>query len=212
MPPSYSVIILSAGFSTRMGRDKLFLQYDNHHTFMEKLISEYKNFGCGEIVLVINKKLDLKIKSSSFKNLKGVRFVINKRVQSGKYYSVKLGLNQLGENTGKTYCFIQDIDHPFTDSPLLNTLTNIQDFEYSVPVFNNRGGHPILLGPQVIEMLKKTRVNELTLKDVLKNSKRKNIEVNTDSILKNINSPKTYIKHFGSELWNKHKEQQNHFF
>ncbi len=50
----YSAIILSAGKSSRMGVPKFSLMFDDKSTFLEKIINAYADFGCEEIIVVLN--------------------------------------------------------------------------------------------------------------------------------------------------------------
>ena len=59
-----SAIILSAGFSKRMKMNKTELRFDNNHNFFQKITEEYLNFGCKEVIVVMN--------SENYKSLKSV--------------------------------------------------------------------------------------------------------------------------------------------
>ena len=49
-----SVVILAAGFSSRMKQAKFSLKFDNNRTFLEKIIEEYQTFAGKEIIVVLN--------------------------------------------------------------------------------------------------------------------------------------------------------------
>ena len=44
------VIVLAAGLSERMGHPKAFMMWNNHITFLEKLVNEYTSFCSTQIV------------------------------------------------------------------------------------------------------------------------------------------------------------------
>ena len=61
----FSVIILAAGNSTRMGVPKFSLRFNSKHTFIEHIAQEYYDLGCKEIIIVINESGDSFIKENT---------------------------------------------------------------------------------------------------------------------------------------------------
>lgn len=186
-----SVVILSAGVSSRMRTDKAFLKVDNEQTFLEKIIKTYTNWGVGEIVVVTNNYQVDKVKSLVFLP-ENMKVIINEYPDIGRFYSVKLGLHAIRSNSN---CFIQNIDNPFTTQKTLNLLFDqMEDDSTIIPVFENRGGHPVLLGTQIKNHILEHEKNDEILKDFLKRYKIKRIEGGTSRILTNINNPGEYDK------------------
>ncbi len=50
----FSVIILAAGKSSRMGLPKLSLRYNENKIFIEHIVNKYEDFRCKEIIIVEN--------------------------------------------------------------------------------------------------------------------------------------------------------------
>jgi molybdenum cofactor cytidylyltransferase len=182
-----SVIIPAAGASSRMGSPKPKLRLQNGNTFAGYLLKVYAEFGADPVVIIVNKESDLKGCDN------GTAIVVeNNHVDLGRSYSIKLGLMKTGNNRK---CFIQNIDNPYFDKSLLTLLLgNIQEDSYLIPVFNGKGGHPVLLGEKIIADLKgKDPFGDF--REVLSCYKRIEIPWSDPGILLNINSPSDYRKY-----------------
>ena len=182
-------IILSAGLSSRMGTHKALLQYDNKHSFITKIIEIYKEAGINKIHVISNPDLA--------KNLyiENVNIIINDKPEYERFYSVKLGCANL--NHGSIFCFIQNCDNPFLKIDLINQLLeNISDADYAVPVFYDRGGHPILIGKKIIDHIKSLSFLQNNLREVLSSFNIKKIDVDDENVLLNINTLEEYNKYF----------------
>jgi molybdenum cofactor cytidylyltransferase len=125
--------------------------------------------------------------------LKSVPFilVVNHQVERGRSWSIKLGIDCVPAGHG---CFIQNIDNPSAEPALLKSLHSvIKSDGYVVPVYNGKGGHPVLLGRFVVDHIR-TLKDEFDFRDVLKQFTRIEIPWNGDGILWNINTPADYKK------------------
>lgn len=193
------VIILAGGNSNRFGSPKPFLLFNRHTTFLEKIVNEYLEFGCIDIVLVINQNLSeifCNTFSESFRSK--IKVIYNSNSELGRFYSLKLGVSSDDSlDYSAEYYFIQNIDNPFTDSLTLQKLyDNRKDNAYVTPVFLNRGGHPILIPGIIIELIKKEKNINLNIKDFLSQFNKITVEIDSDKLLVNINTPDDYKKYF----------------
>jgi len=185
---SASTLILAAGESSRMGVPKPFLKFDKQHLFIDKIINEYLDFGCNEIVVVTNKNLE-----KDYFSKDKVKIVINEHLEYGRFYSVKIGVKELSNE----FCFIQNIDNPFVCQDILNLLfIEKNNADYLVPEFEHIGGHPVLIGKNIIDGLKIELNNDLNFRDFLKSFDCKRIECYDKNILININTPEDYKEYF----------------
>ena len=194
MIKKYSVVILAAGKSSRMGKAKFLLKYDKNTTFLEKIVNEYKVFGCVNIVIVLNEQGANLIKTQVANFSTKAKIVINYHPEWERFYSIKLGLNALGE---KHPTFIHNVDNPYANMLTLSLLLeHVVGYEYAIPVFNYRGGHPILLSEKVINDIINEKDHSLNLKHFLKPYKKSKVEVNDKNILLNVNSSEDYASFF----------------
>ena len=192
-----AAIILSAGKSERMEFPKALLKFDSDTTFLEKLVEKYRELGIRQIVIVTNSENNAAIKKLTKYNwLDSVKIVVNENIELGKLHSVKTGLRHVSPDM--LYCYLQDVDRPLINRNLLLQLYSGKlVLGYSSLVYQNKRGHPILIGKNVIGVLKKMPVVKQTLNEVLKQFPSIDSSTINKNILVNINTPEDYATHFG---------------
>jgi len=162
-----SAIILSAGFSSRMKQAKFSLMFDKQKTFLGKIVQEYLDFNCNEIIIVMNSD-GIKLKEQL--NLSfpiNVKFILNKHPEKERFLSLKVGLKSLTEHN---FTFMQNIDNPFVSQKILNTLySNSVSDDYIIPSYKNKGGIPVLLSEQITSSIINETENDINLKEYLQN-------------------------------------------
>lgn len=184
-----AAIILAAGMSERMGKQKYNLDFSEEETFLDHIIYVYRRFVVSELVLVVNESIELE----AFQDDETIKIVVNNKLEYGRFYSVQLGLKELKSSA----VFIQNIDNPFVNTGLLMSLQNgIGLADFAVPVYKKKGGHPVLLSPEIIESIRKDFKSTNHFNDVLKSFNRQDVFVNDPYIGVNINTPEGYQKYF----------------
>lgn len=183
-----SVVILAAGNSGRMVCPKPFLKWNDKWTFVEKIIDTYSHFLCDQIVLVLNED-GYKIfceKYPDYRNYSNLVLALNKFPEYERFYSIMTGISKL-ERTD--YCFIQNVDNPFVNNSILESLFNSVDkSDYYVPTYDGKGGHPILINNTVINSISNFSHHEIKLNDFLRPFNKKTIRTEDESVLYNINT------------------------
>jgi CTP:molybdopterin cytidylyltransferase MocA len=189
--PLVSVIIPAAGNSGRMGFDKALLTFPAGLNFADHLGTVYHAFGAEPVVLVVNRTFDRsKVDPGLFV------FVANEHVEKGRSYSIRLGIKKI---TAGSVCFIHNVDNPFADLLLFDLLlAAVSPDGYVVPVCDGRGGHPVLLGSNVVEYLRKSEI-PADFRMALQQFRRMEIPFMDERILRNINTPADY-EEFRSQL------------
>ncbi|MCD4792791.1 MAG: NTP transferase domain-containing protein [Bacteroidales bacterium] len=187
-----SVIILAAGFSSRMKQAKFALKFDEKITFLEKIVQEYDVFGCKEIIAVMNSEgIALKNKL----NLcfpENVKFILNKYPERERFYSLQTGLKAMKDSS---YVFIQNIDNPFVDQDILTLLyEHRKKADYIAPTFKAKGGHPILISNIISKKIIKEVSYNINLKEYLNKFAKFKFQINNNKILLNINNKQDYLK------------------
>ncbi len=189
-----SALILAAGKSSRMGKPKFALKFNKKLTFLEEIISCYTRFCCQEIVIVMNEIGKDYLQSQAIELSENCTIILNSHLEWERFYSVKLGLQALKL---KTPAFIHNVDNPFVNSELLDDMFRLSTTsDYIVPVYKNRGGHPILLSQKIINDLILEEKNDLILSNFLHQYDKKKYEVADASVLININTPELYQTFF----------------
>jgi len=196
MNKTHSVIILAAGKSSRMGKAKFSLKYNDKLTFIEKIIKTYQDFRCKEIIVILNKEGLEVFKNLLIKNLNSVKLIVNNHLEYERFYSIKLGLSNLMQTNS---VFIQNSDNPFITTLLLdNLILNLDEYDYINPYYNEKGGHPVLLSQKTVKSIIAEKENNLNFKEYLRGFSQKKLNTNDKNILININLPSEYLKWFKS--------------
>ncbi len=189
-PKNCSVLVLAAGRSERMGSPKHLLRYDDNHTFLEYIVEQYRGFGCGQVVVVINEEAVVLFKTGIPEKLKDVVFVINRHPEWERFYSVQLGLQKL---SGASHVFLHNVDNPYASQDVLQSLIDKNDAgDYVVPYYKGRGGHPVLLNPAVVQAIVGEQNPRRNLKDLLADFSKVTVAVNDENVLLNINTDEQY--------------------
>lgn len=188
----FSVIILAAGNSSRMGFPKLALKYSDSKTFIEHIANEYDRFGCTEIILVVNVGNFKYFKDNMLQLPKRIEVVVNDHPEWHRFYSLKKGIQALRK---KTMVFMHNVDNPFVSQDTLDLLIKYsKNADYISPEFKGRGGHPVLLSEKIVSDILKSNKDQVHLKEFINQFQRRKVEVPDENILVNINDKKEYIK------------------
>ncbi len=189
---NYSTIILAGGNAARMNYPKPWLRLDNDITFLAEIVTAFKSFGITDIVVVLNTKFTTKEWSKEFLMIEQNTTIIkNPYPEKGRLFSLQLGLKAIKNNT----VFIHNVDNPFIENDVLAQLSNnIENNGITIPSFNNKGGHPVIINESVKNEIINNYKNYKTLKEVFKHFPKKYVEVKNSSILRNINTPEELKK------------------
>ncbi len=149
-------LILAAGESSRMGRDKALLPYRGR-TFIETIVTKLREAGIERVVVVLGHHPEIIQQASGIAGASGVEVVINPDYRRGQTSSLQTGLGALqkpaGEKRGNetqapkaiVLCLV---DHPAFDPATVQAL--VARFErtaapVAVPTYEGRRGHPVLI-------------------------------------------------------------------
>lgn len=193
-----AVLILAGGLSERMDFPKPWLPFNKNQTFLEKIVKEYFRFGCRQMIVVINEAYCDAQQELHLNDLaKYAKIILNKHPKKGKSYSIYSGMKKISDCP---YLFVQNIDNPFIDLELLTAIYQSRNEDgYTVPVFENKGGHPILIGKQIIEELRNVNPESFNLRELLNDYHRTEIEYSKSEILANINTQEDYNSFFNED-------------
>ncbi len=180
------VIILCGGYSSRMGFPKPFLEIDNN-LLVQHISNVYRNFGVKNPIIVLNKEL---YSDNWMNNINALSLnnclVKNEFPDLGRSYSLEIGLKLLDKNVA---CFIQNIDNPDISVELLrNMFQELESDNFVVACNTGIGGHPILVGKEIINHLKQMNGSEWILKDELKRFSKVKVEASSNNVLLNLNT------------------------
>jgi molybdenum cofactor cytidylyltransferase len=167
-----------------MGTQKALLAFGNGENFAGHLIRSFKEYGCDPVVLVVNDDFE-QIRLNAGKHLT----VVNHHIRRGRFYYILLGLQHIPEGHG---CFVHNVDNPFLEPELLNTLIEASSTDnYVVPCYKGRAGHPVLLGSHLLPEFQ-WREYASDFREILKGFRRIEVPYPDERITWNINTPNDY--------------------
>jgi len=182
-------VILAAGKGSRMGLPKWQLKMPNGDYFYISLVEIFKEFEC-ETVLVINEQDYIKLAPQL--NSQNISYAVNSRLDLGRSYSLQCGLKIL---SSADFCFVHNIDNPYLSSDLLKTLkARIGNFDYALPEYKGKGGHPLLINSKIINRILSVENSFTDFREVLAEFNGIRVPFNQPEILLNINTPEDYEK------------------
>ena len=188
-----SAIVLSAGESSRMGTPKAFLSGVSSKPFIVSQIETYRNFGCNEVIIVVNEKVMQYAVKNNISCFSDVIIITNNKLELGRFYSLKLGINSI---SNVDFCFVHNVDNPLIDIGLLKEIHHLRNSaDLIAPRKDSKNGHPILVNKKIISRIKQENSSKLKMNEFLATFNKKLVEVKYDSIHYNINTQGDYLKY-----------------
>jgi len=182
-----SVIILAGGNSSRMGYPKLWIQNKNGISFLSSIINNYKKCGFSKIVVVINEEFTTIDWKEYFDKIDTHTLIVkNKEQDKGRLHSLYLGLKTIDTD----FFYIHNVDNPFVEKEIITLLLEEKITNgVTIPSYREKGGHPVIISNVVKKEIVTNYKNYNTLKEIFSNFPKRYVQVESSSILKNINTP-----------------------
>ena len=195
--PSLCGIILAAGESSRMGRDKALLPWppsSTSDTFLSATIRLF--FSHVDVVLVVVGKNEVALAPIVYAN--GASLVVNPDPARGQFSSLRIGLHEV-LNRGSDAAMITLVDRPPVRMETIETLEAA--FEQAtahrkwavIPEYQGKHGHPILLGREMLEaFLKAPETSNAQAVEHAHQSEIEYVPVDDPLVTLNIDTPEQY--------------------
>jgi molybdenum cofactor cytidylyltransferase len=192
--PSFAGLILAAGDSARMGRDKALLPWQGK-TFLGAAIEALAPQT--ELVVVVGGKNAQSLQPIIYAEA-GVYLVENPSPEEGQFSSLQIGLREV-LNRGRDAAIVTLVDrppaHPATVAGLHDRFVEVCEAGWwaVVPEFQGRHGHPIIVGREMIEAFLKAPAGSNARE--IEHSLRQVIDyfsVHDPAVIANINTPEEY--------------------
>ena len=176
----------------RMGKPKALLAFQGM-TFIEKIISDYKELECHPIVVVTGQHTNQIREVIDTKNVKNV---VNDHPERGPFSSLKVGLSVLTRACAGF--FLAPVDHPAVKVTTLRSMLEAWEKNPDMalkPTFKERGGHPVLMGEEWITSIQYSP-DSSNLRDLMRDKSRKvvTLSVSDPGVLMNVDTNNDYQK------------------
>jgi molybdenum cofactor cytidylyltransferase len=196
--PSLCGVILAAGESTRMGRDKALLPWppvDNAtDTFLSTCVRLFSPHV--DMVLVVTGKNEHDLAPVVYSL--GASLVVNPDPARGQFSSLQIGLREV-LNRGRDAAMITLVDRPPVKSETVELLREAFDRAISgdkwavVPEYQGKHGHPILVAREMIEVFLKAPASSNAREvEHANQGKMEYVRVDDPLVATNVDTPEQY--------------------
>ncbi|MCU1308411.1 MAG: hypothetical protein JWN45_3106 [Acidobacteriaceae bacterium] len=194
---SFAGVILAAGESSRMGRDKALLPWHGQ-TLLSAAIDRLTPFT--QLVIVVAGKNAELLKPEIY--ARGAFLAVNPEPECGQFSSLRVGLHEV-LNHGRDAAVVTLVDRPPAKPATIATLLThfARNFERdndkwaAIPEYEGKHGHPIVIGREMIEAFLRADPKS-TARDV-EHANQEHIEyvpVDDPNVIVNINTPEDYAQ------------------
>jgi molybdenum cofactor cytidylyltransferase len=212
LAPSICGVILAAGASTRMGRDKALLPWPPvaegtpaANSFLGAIIDLLQAYT--DLVIVVAGKNEAAIEPVAYAH--GAFVVVNRQPERGQFSSLQVGVQDV-LNRGRDAALVALIDHPpvlpLTVEKLHDAFLNSGPEVWAVVPEVQRGeqrvhGHPILIGREMIEAFLRAP-SEATAREIEHRYLQhiQYVQVDDSRVAANIDTPEDYERLLASNL------------
>ena len=190
MAKEISAIILSAGFSARMGRFKPLLPLGDE-TVIERVIGLFREAGVGDVRVVVGHRMERVISVIERTN---ASVIINRNYKAGMFSSVQAGVNNIPKKSEAF--FIHPVDMPMVYPSTIKKMIDRYHAHAGTiiyPCYRGVRGHPPLIPNAFSRAILRANISG-RLSDVLANfiEDSMNLEVEDPNILIDMNQFRDY--------------------
>ncbi|MCH7620908.1 MAG: nucleotidyltransferase family protein [Chloroflexi bacterium] len=189
-------ILLAAGESRRMGQLKALLPWQGD-TLLGCQVSSLLQAGIHQVVVVLGHKRDRLL--PLLEGRERVVSVFNPDYQEGKTTSIKTGIKAVlrsPRSADAQTLVLLNVDQPRTSETISTLLSRHEssDCLITIPVFQGKGGHPLILDCSLLpELLEIAEASQGIRAVVRKHEERlQRVEVDNPEVLWDLNTPEQY--------------------
>ena len=185
-------ILLAAGESRRMGQPKALLPWQGT-SLLAHQVAAIRSAGVDRVVVVLGHRADEL--QGELGGVNGVTWAVNPDYLQGKTTSVKVGVSAAGVEQAGTL-LILNVDQPRSAATIraLLELHREKDGLITIPEYNGKGGHPIILDASLLDELREIDEETLGLKAVVRRHAEatRRVDLANPEVLWDLNTPEEY--------------------
>jgi CTP:molybdopterin cytidylyltransferase MocA len=195
-------VILAAGFSSRMGRDKARLPIPGGGWFLARLTRTFVEAGCHEVLAVVGPVGD-EIHAAAARDRLPVRFVVNPDPSRGQLSSLQEALAVMADRRPPGL-LMGPVDQPLVAAATVRLV--VEEWRRSRapvvrPSWRGRHGHPVLFDARVLGELRETGLKDGARTIVQRHAaEARDVEVDDPGAYEDIDTPEDYRRVFGVDL------------
>ena len=184
-----TAIVLAAGRSTRMGQQKLLMPYGSG-TMVSTVVGNIAASGIEDVVVVTGSHAD-EVHAALARTI--ARFTENPDIDRGMLSSVRCGIEAAPD--ADTYLIALG-DMPGVDSGAIRDLITQHDRGITIPEYNGKGGHPVLIDAKYREAIL-TRYDDVGLRGLMNEyaDDVQSVAIANESVLIDLDTPEDYERH-----------------
>ena len=189
-------ILLAAGESRRMGQLKALLPWQGD-TLLGCQVSSLLQAGIHQVVVVLGHKQDKLLPLLEGRDR--VDSVFNPDYRAGKTTSIKAGIKAVLDScqaADAQTLVLLNVDQPRTSETIGTLLTRHEssDCLITIPVFQGKGGHPIIFDSSLLSELLEIEEASQGIRAVVKKHEERmqRVEMDTQDVLWDLNTPEQY--------------------
>ncbi len=195
-----SAIVLAAGESKRMGQSKQLLEWKGK-IILEQVLENLGNSQVEEVILVLGHDAERILQTVDTHK---VKVVVNKNYREGMITSIQQGLMNLKDKVEAFFIVLADQPgvRPEIFDLLIGEFRRVAPQKNIVlPTFRGRRGHPALFGEKYQKEAFRIK-GDVGFRQILQEHPEDilAVEMDTDSILQDIDTPDDYRKQLNSNL------------
>ena len=194
LSPSFAGVILAAGASSRMGRDKALLPWRDG-TFLSAAIRALQ--PATELVIVVAS--DNAPSLAPITDSQAAFLTVNPNPQQGQFSSLLVGLQDV-LNRGRDAAIVTLVDRPPAEVETIEQikaafLAGDESIWAAVPEYQGKHGHPIVIGREMIEAFLRAPVHSSAREVEHANQARiRYVPANDPLIVANVDTPEDFEK------------------
>lgn len=182
--PDIDCIITAAGLSSRMGKWKMMLPWQEG-TILDASIKNALQF-CSRIILVTGHRADEL--HHRYANLSNITITHNPEYAHGLFSSIQTAATAVSSE----YCFITHGDMPSLNVNIFSKLWSLRNNGALIPYYKGMPGHPVLL-PKTCLIQALSQPNVSSMRQALLAGEHYTIEMTEAGVTLDIDTPEDFI-------------------